>query len=72
MDQNDIDPDTEGVPLLFGSDDKFANLPDGLMRFAKAGKPPRCDNCRIRAANGLLPACVGVCPAKARKYETPV
>ena len=69
MDQNDVDPDTEGVPLVFDERISYPNCPDGMLRFANNGKRPSCESCRVRVENGLLPACVCVCPTKARRFE---
>jgi len=46
------------------------SCPFGAPKFDCDGKMEKCDGCRIRVENGLIPACVRICPTKALKYDT--
>ena len=45
--------------------------PFGAPKFDADGKMVKCTGCSIRVKNGLIPACVRICPSKALKYDTP-
>ena len=44
------------------------SCPFGAPKFDRDGKMEKCTGCTIRVKNGLIPACVRVCPTKAIKY----
>ena len=44
--------------------------PFGAPAFTHQGKMRKCDGCAVRVQNGLLPACVKVCPYDALKLVT--
>ena len=46
------------------------SCPFGAPKFNDDGKMEKCDGCAVRVANGLIPACVRICPTKALKYDT--
>ena len=46
------------------------SCPFGAPKFGEDGKMEKCNGCSIRVANGLIPACVRICPTKALKYDT--
>ena len=56
--------------LCIGCRSCMMNCPYGAPRFDPNGKISKCDGCAIRVENGLIPACVRVCPAKSLKYDT--
>jgi len=56
--------------ICIGCHSCLINCPYGAPRFDPGGKISKCDGCAIRVENGLMPACVRVCPAKALKYDT--
>ena len=56
--------------LCIGCHSCLLNCPYGAPRFGRDGKINKCDGCLVRVENGLIPACVRVCPAKALKYDT--
>lgn len=47
-----------------------AACPVGAPVFDRNGKMRKCDGCSVRVANGLLPACVKVCPLDALHLHT--
>ena len=56
--------------LCIGCHSCLMNCPYGAPRFDAEGKISKCDGCAVRVENGLIPACVRVCPTKALKYDT--
>jgi len=44
--------------------------PFGAPKFDIDGKMEKCTGCAIRVENGLVPACVRICPARALKFDT--
>ena len=46
------------------------SCPFGAPKFDVCGKMEKCNGCAVRVANGLIPACVKVCPTKALKYDS--
>jgi len=44
--------------------------PFGAPKFDIDGKMEKCTGCAIRVENGLIPACVRICPARALKFDT--
>jgi Fe-S-cluster-containing dehydrogenase component len=44
--------------------------PYGAPKFNENNKMSKCTGCNERVKNGLMPACVMVCPTKALKFET--
>jgi len=47
-----------------------AVCPFGAPKFGADGKMEKCSGCAIRVENGLLPACVRICPTRALKFDT--
>lgn len=43
--------------------------PFGSPKFDDDGKMEKCTGCAIRVENGLIPACVRICPTRALKYD---
>ena len=43
--------------------------PFGAAKFDDEGKMEKCTGCAIRVVNGLIPACVRICPTRALKYD---
>jgi len=46
------------------------SCPFGAPKFDSDGKMEKCTGCSIRVENGLVPACVRICPTRALKYDT--
>ena len=44
--------------------------PFGAPKFDGDGKMEKCTGCAIRVENGLIPACVRICPTRALKFDT--
>ena len=57
--------------LCIGCHSCLTNCPFGAPGFDAEGKISKCDGCSVRVENGMVPACVRVCPTKALKYDTP-
>jgi len=46
------------------------SCPFGAPKFDGDGKLEKCDGCAARVDNGLIPACVRICPTRALKFDT--
>ena len=44
--------------------------PFGAPKFDGDGKMEKCTGCAVRVENGLVPACVRICPTRALKFDT--
>lgn len=68
------DPDTNFTviepSLCVGCHSCVMACPYGAPKYGSDGKIKKCEGCVTRVENGLIPACVRVCPTKALKYDT--
>jgi len=56
--------------ICIGCHSCLMTCPFGAPKFDGDGLMEKCHGCSVRVANGLIPACVRVCPTKALKYDT--